>query len=228
MKKTCIITLLTSICFSIFAQTLPEENVHYEWGIATVPQYAIASTVRIDFDKTLRNNNVLTIAPMFSYAQNSSLLFNSNSDSYSAYYDSEYPEDVTLIGGGGKLNFRHFFGRFHRNTGLYLGAGLHYRFSHIEYSERAWAQETVDDADYYHYKMVDKEQNFNQVGFDCMIGYQVHLLDKIFLDVFTGWGLRISDHDAESGETDYWGETIYDIAYSGYTPLWGLRLGVFL
>ena len=53
-----------------------------QYGIAILPQYAIASTMRLDFDIALKKTNVLTLSPMFSFARNSSLLFPNNSNNY--------------------------------------------------------------------------------------------------------------------------------------------------
>lgn len=227
MKIISLISLLSSLCFGIFAQSLPDkEQENFGWAVAMLPQYAIVSTMRIDFDRTIGHNNVITLSPMFSFARNSSLLF-PNSDDY--YYDNatQYPENISLTGGGLKFTFRHFFGDFNLNSGLYLGGGLHYRFSHVEYQEEGWIAHETNGDSYLHYEMIDKEEDFNQVGVDVILGYQIYLIDNIFLDVFGGWGIRISDYDTERGEVNHWGETIFDIGYSGYTPLMGLRLGVF-
>ena len=214
-------------CLSFFTKVIAqeEEEKTFNFAVAIVPQYAFASTMRLDFDFKLKKNNVLTVAPMFSFARHSSLLFSNQNNSYDYYYEDNYPQDIALTGGGLKLTLRHFFGDFNRNSGMYLGGGLHYRYSHVEYVVEDWQTSTVDGDNYLSYGYTDKEDNFNQVGIDFLLGYQMYFMDNIYGDFFAGWGLRISDSDDATDE--YWSETVFDLAYSGYTPLAGLRLGIF-
>lgn len=224
MKKLIYILLFAFLLPSaLLAQE--EEARFYDFGVAIVPQYAFASTMRFDFDFTIKNNNVVTVAPMFSFARHSSLLFPGQDDSYYYEYEENYPQDIALTGGGLKVTLRHFFGDFNMNTGIYLGGGLHYRYSHVEYKVEDFINTTVDGDAYISYGLVDKEENFNQVGVDFIFGYQMSFFDNMYGDLFAGWGFRMSDSDDASD--DYWSETVFDIAYSGYTPLAGIRLGIF-
>lgn len=203
-----------------------EEKV-FDFGVAIVPQYAFASTMRLDFDITLDHNNTLTVSPLFSFARNSSLLFSGGYSSYDYYYeDNQYPQDISLTGGGMKLMWRHFFGNFHQNTGVYMGVGMHYRYSFVKYSVQDWISYTEDDVEYQTYGNLYKDDQFNQLGVDFILGYQLYLTDHIYGDVYAGWGFRISDYDEDESD-EFWGETVFDLAYSGYTPLLGLRLGIF-
>ena len=184
--------------------------------------------MRIDVDITLKNNNVLTLSPMFSFARNASLIFSNSSDSYDSYYYSEtYPKNIALTGGGLKVQVRHFFGDFNHNTGLYAGAGLHYKYSHVSYNKEDWVDYTEDGFNYIRYGDQRFENTFNQGGLDVIFGYQMYLLDNIYGDFFAGWGFRLSDYKNTLNEDHYWGETIFDLGYSGYIPLMGLRFGVF-
>lgn len=222
MKLLIYILFFMTFSTNICAQE--EEKQVFDLGVAIVPQYGFASTMRVDFDITLKNNNVLTIAPMFSFARHSSLLF-PDQDTYYYYDEETYPQDISLTGGGLKLTLRHFFGDFDRNSGMYLGGGLHYRYSHVEYQVLGWNSNVVDGDNYMNYEYIDKEDSFNQVGLDFLLGYQMFFVDNIYGDFFAGWGFRISDDDDTSDE--YWSETVFDIGYSGYTPLAGIRLGIF-
>lgn len=228
MKPLMLAIILLS-CFSpsrqLIAQEEEKEPTTFNFGIAIVPQYAFASTMRFDFDFTLKNNNVITVAPMFSFARHSSLLFSSQNDSYDYYNHKNYPQDIALTGGGLKLTLRHFFGDFKQNSGLYLGGGLHYRYSHVTYKMEGWQNSTIDGDDYMTYGYADEEEDFNQVGVDFLLGYQMYLRDNIYGDFFAGWGFRMSDSNDEND--NYWSETVFDIGYSGYTPLAGIRLGIF-
>lgn len=167
---------------------------------------------------------------MFSFARNSSLLFSDNSNNYS-YYDSEYeenyPQNISLTGIGFKAMYRHFFGTFENNTGPYAGIGGHYRFSHVEYETQDWVSGSLDGIPTIRRGMRDSEQDIHQGGLDILFGYQLYLVDNLFLDLYGGWGFRLSDFDSDDDDDNYWGETIFDIGYSGYTPLLGMRLGLF-
>jgi len=215
-----LIILFITPLTALLAQS--EEKEDFDFGVAIVPQYAFDNTMRLDFDFTLQNNNVLTVAPMFSFARHASLL--SSDDNYYAdpYFYDFYPQDISLTGAGLKLVLRHFFGDFNMNSGLYLGGGLHYRYSHVKYEV---ADEASFDAASFEVDVYDKEEDFNQFGIDFTIGYQMYIMDNIYGDVFAGWGFRMSDTNDDT--EDYWSETVFDLAYSGYTPLAGLRLGIF-
>jgi len=210
-------------------QTLSKQEAKvFDFGIAIVPQYAFGSTMRVDFDMTLNEQNTLTISPLFSFARNSSLMFSGgDSYDYNYYYeDTQYPEDISLTGGGLKLMWRHFFGLFNQNTGIYMGAGTHYRYSSVTYSLQDWETYIEDGLEYQVLRDLEKRDHFNQMGVDFILGYQLYLTDHIYGDVYAGWGFRISDFDEDESD-DFWSETIFDPAYTGYTPLLGLRMGVF-
>ena len=231
MKTILLIIFSIMLLFSVQlkAEEEAQKKETFKFGVAILPQYAIANTMRMDFDLTLKNHNVLTISPLFSFARHSSLLFSNNEsyyDGYSNYDTNDNPENISLTGGGVKLTLRHFFSDFNRNTGMYFGAGLHYKYSHISYEKKDWISE-ASSLPLIHYGLETYTKNFNQGGLDFIIGYQMYLLDNIYGDLFVGWGFRLSDFNNDDNEDDYWGETIFDVGYTGYTPLLGLRFGVF-
>lgn len=226
MKLFIFLLIFSFLIPSALTVAQDSEEDEFDFGVAIMPQYAFASTMRFDFDFTLKNKNVLTVAPLFSFARNSSLLFSGENSTYydDDYYEDDYPQDISLTGGGVKLVFRHFFGDFINNSGAYVGGGLHYRYSHVKYKINDWMNTTEDGDEYIVYGTTSNRDDFNQFGVDFLLGYQLLLGDNIFGDVFAGWGFRISDSDSED---TYWNETIFDLAYSGYTPLVGFRLGLF-
>lgn len=228
MKRIIFLALLLIPMGKILASDADTTMTkQYKVGVAIVPQYAITGTMRMDIDITLKNNNVLTLSPMFSFARNSSLLFANSGSAYdSYYYDDVYPQNIALTGGGLKVKIRHFFGDFNRNSGLYAGGGLHYRYSHVSYTQEDWVGYVEDGFNYMAYGDDKLKKSFNQGGLDVIFGYQLYLLDNIYGDFFAGWGFRLSDYDEVTGEDNYWSETIFDLGYSGYTPLMGLRIGV--
>ncbi|MDA3853798.1 MAG: hypothetical protein PF444_06110, partial [Bacteroidales bacterium] len=180
MRNILLLLLLACLMPSTVITAQEEESEKFEFAIAIVPQYAFASTMRLDFDFTLKNNNVLTLAPMFSFARHSSLLFSSQNDSY-YYSDNEsYPQDIALTGGGLKVTLRHFFGDFNMNSGMYLGGGLHYRYSNVKYKVEDWQASIIDGDDYITYGYTEKEENFNQVGLDFIVGYQMYFMDNVY------------------------------------------------
>ncbi len=226
MKYLLLFILLYSSSVLLTAQNDSSNVDSYKLGVAIMPQYAIVGTMRLDVDITLKKHNVLTISPMFSFARNSSLLMTSSYDSYDSYYQTDnYPENISLTGGGMKVTLRHFFGDFYLNSGFYAGAGLHYRYSHVDYTKAGWEPITEDGYDYLVYGDVDLKHDFNQGGLDVIFGYQLYLVDNIYGDIFAGWGFRLSDFDEKPNDDD-WNETIFDFGYSGYTPLFGMRIGV--
>lgn len=125
------------------------------------------------------------------------------------YMDDSYmydPESTSYTGVGGFLNFRYF----PADKGMYAGMGLNYRYLDTEYS--------------YYNDGVVQQATFNTTGFDIIFGYQFRLVEQLFMDLYLGWGFRYSIQDSNE-EDKYWSDAFLDLAYSGFLPVAGLRLG---
>jgi len=125
------------------------------------------------------------------------------------YMDNSYmwePESTSFVGVGAAANLRYF----PTGKGVYALCGLNYRFL---------------DADYVKYGQTEEnEAKFNTSGFDVAFGYQFFLVEQLFMDMYLGWGFRYSTQ-ATVEEDVYWSDMILDLAYSGFLPVAGVRIG---
>lgn len=212
MKKFIILALLVGFTLASTAQE--KKSMTGDFAIALVPQYAIYNGIRLDFDFKIKPNQVLTLAPMFNYAYKSEIY---------------YPDATNYTGGGLKVNYRYFPQSSGTPVGGYLGMGLHYKYTSVEYSSFDYYNYEEDGLTYQSYGEMDKEESFHQGGYDLLVGYQWIFDDLLIMDLYCGWGFRASGFDPDkAGNDSFWAETIFDPAYSGFTPLLGFRVGLFL
>lgn len=125
------------------------------------------------------------------------------------YTDNTYmwdPDNTSYTGVGAFVNYRYF----PSGKGIYALLGLNYRFLDTEYTK-------------YNDELLHKAQ-FNTFGFDMSIGYQFLLVDQFFLDLYFGWGFRYSLDNSDE-DPSYWSDAFLDLAYSGFLPVAGIRLG---
>ncbi len=125
------------------------------------------------------------------------------------YTDNSYmwePDNTSYTGVGAFVNYRYF----PSGKGVYALAGLNYRYLNTKYSK-------YDDVS-------ELKAKFNTFGFDIAVGYQFLLVEQLFLDMYLGWGFRYS-LDGSDEEESYWSDAFLDLAYSGFLPVAGVRVG---
>ncbi len=216
MKKLIFASLLM-VASLVNAENITEifkKEEAPKFGIAIVPQYAIMSGMRMDADILLGEKQYLTLAPQLYYS-NSSYMYS---------YD-----ETSFVGGGLKLTYRYFPGKKAKGDGGYLGLGLDYKYMDFKYDTYSYYDYTEDGVEYS--TVTDKEGNkiFNQAGFDITLGYQLKVTPEFYLDFYAGWGFRLSDFDPDSDDDEEeWGYGILDPGYSGFIPMAGVRIGLFL
>ncbi|MFB6343939.1 hypothetical protein ACE1ET_19615 [Saccharicrinis sp. FJH62] len=215
MKNLILTTILCLFILPLHAQTESDnvtQNLDWQFSIGIVPQYAIISGMRLDFDLKLKQTQYLTLAPQMYYNENYTLF---------------YPESTDMKGAGLNVNYRYIFSQNGKPEGPYVGAGLVYKYYTLKY----WGDEWVDYVELgnTYSEQVNHEinQRFNQFGYDLLIGYQ-GTLDRFFFDMYLGWGFRLSDFDKDKSGDDFWSETVFDPGYSGFLPTIGFRVGLFL
>ena len=211
--------ILTAIfCFAFLQSYAQNESDNvtttpdWQFGIGIMPQYAIISGMRLDFEIKLKQNQYLTLAPQMYYNENYTLF---------------HPESTDMRGIGLNTNYRYIFAQTEKPDGPYVGMGLVYKYYDVKY----WGSEWVDYVElgntYSEQVNHEVNQKFNQFGYDLLIGYQ-GIVDRFFFDLYIGWGFRLSDFDKDKTDDDFWGETVFDPGYSGFLPTIGFRVGLFL
>ncbi len=215
MKKLILVSLLAVFAQLSHGQVLSEilkKEKAPSVGIALVPQYAIMGGMRIDADVRVNERHYLTIAPQLYYSKESYM----------------YPPDETSFSGGGlKLTYRYFPAKKAKGEGGYLGFGLDYKYMSFNYDDYYYYSFVEEDVEYSSVTYGENHKSFNQGGFDILIGYQFKFSSQFYLDFYTGWGFRLSNYTQD--DDDYsWGSDILDPGYSGFVPMAGIRIGIFL
>ncbi|MFB6318035.1 hypothetical protein [Saccharicrinis sp. FJH54] len=214
--KTIIISI--AFCLAVLPAMAQQKNENVnaepEWkfSIGLVPQYAIVSGMRIDFDLKLKQNQYLTLAPQMYYNENYTLF---------------YPESTDMKGLGMNVNYRYIFSQNEKPEGPYIGAGLVYKYFNLQYWGDEWISYMELGNTYSELVNQEVSKKFNQFGYDLLIGYQ-GTVDRFFFDMYIGWGFRLSDFDKDKSDDKFWSETVFDPGYSGFLPTIGFRAGIFL
>lgn len=212
--------VLSALVLLLAMQTISSQNesviqlntLERKFAIAFVPQYAIVSGMRLDFDIKVAPNQYVTVAPQMYY--------NSN-------YKMYYREPVDMRGVGVNLNYRYIFNNTVNAEGPYLGLGLAYKYYDVSYWGTQWVNYIENGNTFQRQEDATINKYFNQAGYDLLFGYQTNW-ERLFLDFYIGWGFRLSDFKSEGSNPDKWGETIFDPGYSGFLPTAGFRLGIYL
>lgn len=216
MKKVLAISFL--VLFTAFLSAQEQESVlmpkDLEWKLSLgfVPQYAIVSGMRLDLDVKIKQNQYLTFAPQMYYNKN---------------YTQFYPDKTDMKGAGMNVNYRFIFSRTEVPEGAYIGFGLVYKYFDLAYDGDVWVNFTENDNIQQELRQQLIQKEFNQFGYDLLIGYQ-GTYERFFFDFYLGWGFRFSDFDEKETDHDFWGETIFDPGYEGFLPTLGFRAGIFL
>ena len=215
MRKVLSALVLLLIMQTISSQNesvIPPNTLERKFAISFVPQYAIISGMRLDFDIKVAPNQYITLAPQMYY--------NSN-------YKMYYVEPADMRGAGLNLNYRYIFNNKQIPEGPYLGLGLVYKYFDVGYNADQWVNFSENGNVFQQLENVLVHKYFNQGGYDLLFGYQTNW-ERLMLDFYIGWGFRLSDFKSEGSNPEKWGETIFDPGYSGFFPTAGFRLRIYL
>lgn len=215
MKKLILSTVILLLMINAFAQE-NNEGVNtipvWKFSIGLMPQYAIVSGMRLDFDIKLKERQYVTVAPQMYYDEN---------------YSMFYPDETDMKGAGINVNYRYIFTKDERPEGPYIGLGLVYKYFDISYWGDEWISYSEMDNTFTSLEYAEINKKFNQFGYDLLIGYE-GTIDRFFYDFYVGWGFRLSDFNKDKSDDDFWGDTVFDPGYSGFLPTIGFRAGLFL
>lgn len=211
-----IIIALISACFffgSIQAQEgNNDENNDGGFALGFVPQYTFVNGLRVDMDfRTGKNSDGwIILAPQIYYNEDEN-------------YNQSYEE---MSGYGMDLYYRHYLNGNASAEGLYFNFGVTFQYFRVKEYDLVMEEFEENGATYFKYvnKLVDND--LYKVGPNLLLGYQVLIKDKLFLDFYAGPAFRKSfdnkDDMVVESYNDWWG----DLAYSGILLNGGLRLGI--
>lgn len=218
-----IYTSITSLAQDTIFQA--QKNI-----IASIsPQYVFKNGMRFDIEYNLKNKKQwIGISPQIYYSNNGGYFDNFfNYDySYNEYNDLNSNGFDTLTGFG--LEFYHKIFLLDRNkaAGFYFNYGVKFNYFDLKYSTYSWETEIIDNLEYIEYLPTTQSHIINKLGFNLIIGRQFELSDYLYIDLYTGVGMRYSAHSKDVNVIKSFDNSIVDFGYSGSLLLLGVKIGV--
>lgn len=213
MKKHLLIFALVTLvtCFG-FAQG--KETFVPRLGIGFVPQYAISGGMRFDIDRSISktSNQWLVISPQVFMVTG-----------------GRYFHDFKDLSGVG-LDVRHKIylkPNSMKPVGLYAQYGV--MFQYFSITEKRQYTKLISENGVEYYEVVEGEVNTNlyKFGGNFHMGYQWLVGDKVYFDIYTGAGIRISRNNRNDGFDTWYNNSWIDYGYSGTLLDGGFRVGFY-
>jgi hypothetical protein len=213
MKKLSIILLLVTLIASEgFTQEM--ETFGSRMGIGFVPQYTISGGMRFDIDRSISktSNQWLIISPQVFMLTG-------------IRYDHDFEE---LVGVGLDLKHKIYLKpNSMKPLGFYAQYGLMFQYFSITENRQYTESFTENDIEYY--EVVEGELNTKlyKYGANFHLGYQWLVGDKVYFDIYTGAGIRISHNNQNEGLDTWYNNYWVDYGYSGTLLDAGFRIGFY-
>jgi hypothetical protein len=213
MKK--ILLLISIVTFGsslVFAQE--KEIFGSRMGIGFVPQYAISGGMRFDIDRSISktSNQWLIVSPQVFMVTG-------------GRFGHEF-EELTGFG----LDIKHKIylkPNSMKPLGFYAQYGI--MFQHFSIIENRQYTESYTENGIGYYEVVEGEVNtkLNKYGGNFHLGYQWLLGNKVYIDIYTGAGIRISHNNQIDGLDTWYNDYWVDYGYSGTLLDAGFRVGFY-
>lgn len=213
MKKSCYLLLLfMAIAYSLLAQD--KELFNLKTGIGFVPQYTISGGLRIDIDRSLSktSNQWLVLSPQVFWLTG-------------IRHDHEF-EKLTGLG----LDVKHKIylkPESMKPNGYYIQYGVMFQYFSITDNREYVETFNEDGVEYYGVFTGLVNTKLSKFGGNFHLGYQWLIGDKMYIDVYTGAGIRISHNNRNEGFDTWYNNFWFDYGYSGTLLDAGFRLGFY-
>jgi len=190
---------------------------NYEFMVMGVPQQILNNCVRIDLDIPLATDyKWLVLSPQFWFKEES-------------LEDAlEHNDYETLLGGGLDAYSKVFISRKSHGKGLYLSYGGGYRILRLSTSYFLWKKYLENDLVYYNRIPADFNVYIHGITGKAITGFQMEVAEGFFMDLFIGFGVRLSIHDNPAGSFIKYNHGTNDYGYTGTFFVGGARLGIAL
>jgi len=219
-KKTVLILAMLMMPFTI---VFTQEDAS-SLAIAWYPQLMLIRGLRADIDVHLgKSKSWLIIAPQYYLAKRHAGIHYEDYEDYSS--SSAYKR---LEGYGLELQHRVYITNNSAPEGVYLGYGLQYGHFDITYEDFSWGEIDYLDMRAITYDLFEHNTIIDKTGPNIIIGYQKQVLDRIFVDVYCGGGIRYSFINTSSFFPRNFDGDPLQFGYTGTVPLAGFRIGIVL
>ena len=213
MKNILIILAFTAM---VAASCLAQEKVSFvpRTGIGFVPQYTISGGLRFDIDRSISktSNQWLIISPQ---------VFALSGQKHDHDFES-------LLGAGLDLKHKIYLNpNSMKPLGFYAQYGL--MFQYFSMTEKRLYTQLVpsNGVEYYEVANGSVKTNLYKMGGNFHLGYQWLVGDKVYFDIYTGAGIRISHNNRNEGFDTWYNNNWVDYGYSGTLLDAGFRLGFY-
>jgi len=213
MKKIfLILSMITLISSCGFAQEL--EAFGPRTGVGFVPQYTISGGLRFDIDRSISktSNQWLIISPQVFMVTG-----------------MRYNHDFEQLSGFG-LDIKHKIylkPNSMKPVGFYAQYGIMFQYFSIS-EKRQYTEPYIENGNQY-YQVVEGvlDTKLYKAGGNFHLGYQWLVGDKVYFDIYTGAGIRISHNNHNDGFDTWYNNSWADYGYSGTLLDGGFRVGVY-
>lgn len=193
-------------------------------AIAWYPQLMVIRGLRADIDVHLgKSKSWLIISPHYYLAKKHTGIQYEDYDDYSSSIAYK-----NLEGYGLELQHRVYVNNNFTPEGVYLAYGMQYGHFDITYEDYSWGEIDYLDMKAYTYGLFEHNTIIDKMGPNILIGYQKKVLDRIFLDIFCGGGIRYSFIKTSSLFPRNFDGDPFQFGYTGTVPLAGFRIGIAL
>lgn len=211
-KHLLIISLVTLVTFYGFAQE--KDAFVPRLGIGFVPQYSISGGMRFDIDHSISktSNQWLIISPEVFMVTGSR-------------FNHDFKE---LYGFGLDVKHRIYMkANTMKPLGFYAQYGVMFQYFSIKDNRQYTQVYTDNGVEYYGVVEGEIRSNLYKFGGNFHFGYQWLIGDKVYFDLYTGAGIRISHNNHKDGLDTWYNNSWIDYGYSGTLLDGGFRVGFY-
>lgn len=214
MKKLICILFITGTFLQI-CSAQDNETFKHRTAFGFVPQYTISGGMRFDIDRSVskKSNQWLVVSPQIYVVTGSR--FNHEFKSLSGF-GMDVKHKIFL-----KPNSM-------KPQGYYVQYGGMFQYFSITDTRQYLESFTEDGETYYDVTEGEISTKLYKFGGNFNLGYQWLVGDKVYFDIYTGAGIRISHNNRNDGFDTWFNNSWIDYGYSGTLLDGGFRIGVFL
>lgn len=170
--------------------------------ISIVPQYLIMNGIRVDYDKKIRDQHWLQIAPQFYLSEKKPAK------------DYHIPKFNNLLGTGLNLYHKYYPSANRVLSNVYISYGVAWQYFNIKYDEAIFNNH------------VERYSNIHKMGGDVNIGVLSLLSSHIALDLYAGLGFRYASIKSDANSPKKFDEFFSDYGYTGNIINLGFRISI--
>jgi len=213
MKKLFLILYVgVTISSSCYAQDV--EKFAPRRAVGFVPQYTITGGLRFDIDLSLSkaSNQWLILSPQVYVVTGTR-------------FSHDFKE---MWGVGLDVKHRIFLRPFSmKPRGYYVQYGGMFQYFSMTDNRQYVEPYTEDGVQYYSVVQGEINTKVYKFGGNFHLGYQWLIGDKVYFDIYTGAGIRISHNNHNDGFDNWYNNAWADYGYSGTLLDGGFRVGVY-